>query len=106
MAHGGDNTRFDEPKTVTINTADTDTIDDIVKKLNNSQLGVTAYKGQILTDLTMSIRSLTSRTTGEGVSIKATDGNSASFFTQLGQVDGDNKKLVATTQGAKSTIRD
>ncbi|MDM5321610.1 flagellar hook-associated protein 2 [Bacillus altitudinis] len=92
-----------KPKTVTINTSDSDTIDDIVKKLNNSQLGVTAYKGQIFdgTNYVDTI-ALTSRTTGEGVSIKATDGNSASFFTQLGfQVDGDNK-LVATTQGQKA----
>ncbi|RAP18857.1 hypothetical protein C2W59_01433 [Bacillus pumilus] len=93
----------DSTKTVTINTSDTDTIDDIVKKLNNSQLGVTAYKGQIFdgTNYVDTI-ALTSRTTGEGVSIKAADGNSASFFTQLGfQVDGDNK-LVATTQGQKA----
>lgn len=92
-----------KPKTVTINTSDTDTIDDIVKKLNNSQLGVTAYKGQI-SDGTNYVDTiaLTSRTTGEGVSIKAADGNSASFLTQLGfQVDGDNK-LVATTQGQKA----
>lgn len=88
---------------VTINTSDTDTIDNIVSKLNNSQLGVTAYKGQIFdgTNYVDTI-ALTSRTTGEGVSIKAADGNSASFFTQLGfQVDGDNK-LVATTQGQKA----
>ncbi|WP_342496586.1 flagellar hook-associated protein 2 [Bacillus sp. FSL K6-3149] len=92
-----------EPKTVTINTSDTDTIDDIVKKLNNSQLGVTAYKGQIFDGSNyVDTVALTSRTTGEGVSIKAADGNSASFFTQLGfQVDGDNK-LVATTQGQKA----
>ena len=92
-----------EPKTVTINTTDTDTLDSIVTKLNNSQLGVTAYKGQIFdgTNYVDTI-ALTSRTTGEGVSIKATDGNSASFMTQLGfQVDGDNK-LVATTQGQKA----
>ncbi|MES1037692.1 flagellar hook-associated protein 2 [Bacillus pumilus] len=92
-----------KPKTVTINTSDTDTIDDIVKKLNNSQLGVTAYKGQIFDGSNyVDTVALTSRTTGEGVSIKAIDGNSASFFTQLGfQVDGDNK-LVATTQGQKA----
>ncbi|MEW6979098.1 flagellar hook-associated protein 2 [Bacillus pumilus] len=92
-----------KPKTVTINTTDTDTLDSIVTKLNNSQLGVTAYKGQIFdgTNYVDTI-ALTSRTTGEGVSIKATDGNSASFMTQLGfQVDGDNK-LVATTQGQKA----
>ncbi|AOZ89152.1 flagellar filament capping protein FliD [Bacillus xiamenensis] len=91
------------PKTVTIKTTDTDTIDSIVTKLNNSQLGVTAYKGQI-SDGTNYVDTiaLTSRTTGEGVSIKATDGDSASFLTQLGfQVDGDNK-LVATTQGQKA----
>ncbi|PRS80901.1 MULTISPECIES: flagellar hook-associated protein 2 [Bacillus] len=92
-----------KPKTVTINTSDTDTIDDIVKKLNSSQLGVTAYKGQIFDGSNyVDTVALTSRTTGEGVSIKAADGNSASFFTQLGfQVDGDNK-LVATTQGQKA----
>ncbi|WP_169055788.1 flagellar hook-associated protein 2 [Bacillus pumilus] len=92
-----------KPKMVTINTSDTDTIDDIVKKLNNSQLGVTAYKGQIFDGSNyVDTIALTSRTTGEGVSIKAADGNSASFFTQLGfQVDGDNK-LVATTQGQKA----
>ncbi|MCY7472578.1 flagellar hook-associated protein 2 [Bacillus safensis] len=92
-----------KPKTVMINTSDSDTIDDIVKSLNNSQLGVTAYKGQIFdgTNYVDTI-ALTSRTTGEGVSIKAADGNSASFLTQLGfQVDGDNK-LVATTQGQKA----
>ncbi|MGX9290421.1 flagellar hook-associated protein 2 [Bacillus sp. A015] len=92
-----------KPKTVTINTTDTDTLDSIVTKLNNSQLGVTAYKGQIFdgTNYVDTI-ALTSRTTGEGVSIKAADGNSASFLTQLGfQVDGDNK-LVATTQGQKA----
>ncbi|WP_437137214.1 flagellar hook-associated protein 2 [Bacillus safensis] len=92
-----------KPKMVTINTSDSDTIDDIVKKLNNAQLGVTAYKGQI-SDGTNYVDTiaLTSRTTGEGVSIKAADGNSASFLTQLGfQVDGDNK-LVATTQGQKA----
>ncbi|UYO35307.1 flagellar hook-associated protein 2 [Bacillus zhangzhouensis] len=92
-----------KPKTVTINTSDTDTIDDIVTKLNNSQLGVTAYKGQIFdgTNYVDTI-ALTSRTTGEGVSIKAADGHSASFLTQLGfQVDGDNK-LVATTKGKKA----
>ncbi|PRO41886.1 flagellar hook-associated protein 2 [Bacillus sp. LLTC93] len=92
-----------KPKTVTINTTDTDTIDSIVSKLNNSQLGVTAYKGQIFdgTNYVDTI-ALTSRTTGEGVSIKAADGNSASFLTQLGfQVDGDNK-LVATTPGQKA----
>ncbi|MCY7438243.1 MULTISPECIES: flagellar hook-associated protein 2 [Bacillus] len=91
------------PKTVTINTTDTDTLDTIVTKLNSSQLGVTAYKGQIFdgTNYVDTI-ALTSRTTGEGVSIKAADGNSASFLTQLGfQVDGDNK-LVATTQGQKA----
>ncbi|MEH3000853.1 flagellar hook-associated protein 2 [Bacillus pumilus] len=92
-----------KPKTVTINTSDTDTIDDIVAKLNNSQLGVTAYKGQIFDGSNyVDTIALTSRATGEGVSIKAADGNSASFFTQLGfQVDGDNK-LVATTQGQKA----
>ncbi|MDG2703056.1 flagellar cap protein FliD N-terminal domain-containing protein, partial [Vibrio parahaemolyticus] len=91
------------PKTVTINTTDTDTLDSIVSKLNNAQLGVTAYKGQIFdgTNYVDTI-ALTSRTTGEGVSIKAADGNSASFLTQFGfQVDGDNK-LVATTQGQKA----
>lgn len=91
------------PKTVTINTTDKDTLDSIVSKLNNTQLGVTAYKGQIFdgTNYVDTI-ALTSRTTGEGVSIKAVDGNSASFLTQLGfQVDGDNK-LVATTQGQKA----
>jgi len=91
------------PKTVTINTTDTDTLDTIVTKLNGSQLGVTAYKGQIFdgTNYVETI-ALTSRTTGEGVSIKAADGSSASFLTQLGfQVDGDNK-LVATTQGQKA----
>lgn len=91
------------PKTVTIKTTDTDTLDTIVTKLNSSQLGVTAYKGQIFdgTNYVDTI-ALTSRTTGEGVSIKAADGNSASFLTQLGfQVDGDNK-LVATTQGQKA----
>ncbi|MFJ5964429.1 flagellar hook-associated protein 2 [Bacillus sp. NPDC093026] len=92
-----------KPTTVTINTSETDTLDTIVSKLNNSQLGVTAYKGQI-SDGTNYVDTiaLTSRTTGEGVSIKATDGNSASFLTQLGfQVDGDNK-LVATTKGQKA----
>ncbi|MFS0656795.1 flagellar hook-associated protein 2 [Bacillus sp. 179-C3.3 HS] len=91
------------PKTVTIKTSDTDTIDDIVNRLNKSQLGVTAYKGQIFdgTNYVETI-ALTSRTTGDGVNIKATDGNAASFLTQLGfQVDGDNK-LVATTQGQKA----
>ncbi|MEI4789900.1 flagellar hook-associated protein 2 [Bacillus sp. FJAT-53060] len=92
-----------KPKTVTINTSDTDTLDDIVARLNNSQLGVTAYKGQIFDGTSyVDTIALTSRTTGEGVSIKATDGDSASFLTQLGfQVDGDNK-LVATTQGQKA----
>ncbi|KPN14739.1 flagellar capping protein [Bacillus australimaris] len=92
-----------EPKTVTIDTSDTDTVDDIVKKLNSSQLGVTAYKGQIFDGANyVDTIALTSRATGEGVSIKAADGNSASFLTQLGfQVDADNK-LVATTQGQKA----
>ncbi|MGE6630216.1 flagellar hook-associated protein 2 [Bacillus sp. NPDC077027] len=92
-----------EPTTVTINTSDTDTLDTIVTKINNSKLGVTAYKGQIFdgTNYVDTI-ALTSRTTGEGVSIKASDSDSTSFLTQLGfQVDGDNK-LVATTQGVKA----
>ncbi|MFT0801501.1 flagellar hook-associated protein 2 [Bacillus swezeyi] len=93
-------------KKVEISVGSTDTLDDIVSKINKSGLGVSAIKDKIYngTEYVETI-ALTSKTTGAGGSIQADDAATASFMTdQLGfALDADNK-LTASQVGENAEV--
>ncbi|MDN5388944.1 MULTISPECIES: flagellar hook-associated protein 2 [Bacillus] len=93
-------------KKVEISVSSTDTLDDIVSKINKSGLGVSAIKDKIYngTEYVETI-ALTSKTTGAGGSIQADDAATASFMTdQLGfALDADNK-LTASQVGENAEV--
>lgn len=93
-------------KKVEISVSSTDTLDDIVSKINKSGLGVSAIKDMIYngTEYVETI-ALTSKTTGAGGSIQADDAATASFMTdQLGfALDADNK-LTASQEGQNAEV--
>ncbi|MED1740755.1 flagellar hook-associated protein 2 [Bacillus swezeyi] len=93
-------------KKVEISVSSTDTLDDIVSKINKSGLSVSAIKDKIYngTEYVETI-ALTSKTTGAGGSIQADDAATASFMTdQLGfALDADNK-LTASQVGENAEV--
>ncbi|MDA1476547.1 flagellar hook-associated protein 2 [Bacillus changyiensis] len=93
-------------KAVNITVASTDTLDNIVSKINTSGLGVTAIKDKIFngTEYVETI-AFTSKTTGAGGSIQAGDAATATFMTsQLGfALDADNK-MVASQTGQNAEV--
>ncbi|MEC1500491.1 flagellar hook-associated protein 2 [Bacillus sonorensis] len=93
-------------KKVEISVSSTDTLDNIVSKLNSSGLGVTAIKDKIYNGSEyVETIALTSKATGAGGSIQAADAATASFMTdQLGfALDADNK-LTASQAGRNAEV--
>lgn len=91
-----------KPTEVNVTIAATDTIDDVISKLNSSGLGVTALKEKISngTDYADTI-AFTSNKTGEGFTLAAGDDATKSFLKdQLGfAVDDATNKLTANAEG-------
>ncbi|QTN95251.1 flagellar hook-associated protein 2 [Bacillus sp. LJBV19] len=91
-----------KPTEVNVTIAATDTIDDVISKLNSSGLGVTALKEKISngTDYVDTI-ALTSNKTGEGFTLAAGDDATKSFLKdQLGfAVDDATNELTANAEG-------
>ncbi|MDR7908401.1 flagellar hook-associated protein 2 [Bacillus velezensis] len=91
-----------KPTEVNVTIAATDTIDDVISKLNSSGLGVTALKEKISngTDYVDTI-AFTSNKTGEGFTLAAGDAATKSFLKdQLGfAVDDATNELTANAEG-------
>ncbi|PAD64644.1 flagellar filament capping protein FliD [Bacillus siamensis] len=91
-----------QPTEVSVSIAATDTIDDVISKLNSSGLGVTALKEKISngTDYVDTI-AFTSNKTGEGFTLAAGDDATKSFLKdQLGfAVDDATNELTANAEG-------
>ncbi|AFZ92342.1 flagellar hook-associated protein 2 [Bacillus velezensis] len=91
-----------KPTEVNFTIAATDTIDDVISKLNSSGLGVTALKEKISngTDYVDTI-AFTSNKTGEGFTLAAGDDATKSFLKdQLGfAVDDATNELTANAEG-------
>ncbi|XAZ37721.1 flagellar hook-associated protein 2 [Bacillus velezensis] len=91
-----------KPTEVNVTIAATDTIDDVISKLNSSGLGVTALKEKISngTDYVDTI-AFTSNKTGEGFTLAAGDDATKSFLKdQLGfDVDDATNELTANAEG-------
>ncbi|UOY86936.1 flagellar hook-associated protein 2 [Bacillus glycinifermentans] len=95
-----------EAKKIEIKVASTDTLDDIVTKINSSGLGVTAIKDKIYNGSEyVETIALTSKATGAGGSIQAADTATASFMTdQLGFALDSGSKLVASQEGQNAEV--
>ncbi|MEH7626067.1 flagellar hook-associated protein 2 [Bacillus subtilis] len=93
-------------KTVNISVTSTDTIDNVISKLNSSDLGVSAFKDKIWngTEYVETI-AFSSKVTGAGGSIQAADSATADFMSgQLGfSLDADNK-LTAYKEGTNAKV--
>ncbi|MED4515078.1 flagellar hook-associated protein 2 [Bacillus subtilis] len=93
-------------KTVNISVASADTIDNVISKLNSSDLGVSAFKDKIWngTEYVETI-AFSSKATGAGGSIQAADSATADFMSgQLGfSLDADNK-LTAYKEGTNAKV--
>ncbi|MCX2811084.1 flagellar hook-associated protein 2 [Bacillus sp. ChL18] len=91
-----------KPTEVNVTIAATDTIDDVISKLNSSGLGVTALKEKISngSDYVDTI-AFTSNKTGEGFTLAAGDDATKSFLKdQLGfAVDDATNELTANAEG-------
>ncbi|NCT23027.1 flagellar hook-associated protein 2 [Bacillus subtilis subsp. subtilis] len=93
-------------KTVNISVTSADTIDNVISKLNSSDLGVSAFKDKIWngTEYVETI-AFSSKATGGGGSIQAADSATADFMSgQLGfSLDADNK-LTAYKEGTNAKV--
>lgn len=93
-------------KTVNISVTSADTIDNVISKLNSSDLGVSAFKDKIWngTEYVETI-AFSSKATGAGGSIQAADSATADFMSgQLGfSLDADNK-LTAYKEGTNTKV--
>ncbi|OUL04249.1 flagellar hook-associated protein 2 [Bacillus spizizenii] len=93
-------------KTVNISVTSADTIDNVISKLNSSDLGVSAFKDKIWngTEYVETI-AFSSKATGAGGSIQAADSSTADFMSgQLGfSLDADNK-LTAYKEGTNAKV--
>ncbi|MED2946807.1 flagellar hook-associated protein 2 [Bacillus subtilis] len=93
-------------KTVNISVTSADTIDNVISKLNSSDLGVSAFKDKIWngTEYIETI-AFSSKATGAGGSIQAADSATANFMSgQLGfSLDADNK-LTAYKEGTNAKV--
>ncbi|OEI75902.1 flagellar filament capping protein FliD [Bacillus subtilis] len=93
-------------KTVNISVTSADTIDNVISKLNNSDLGVSAFKDKIWngTEYVETI-AFSSKATGAGGSIQAADSSTADFMSgQLGfSLDTDNK-ITAYKEGTNAKV--
>ncbi|AUZ40634.1 MULTISPECIES: flagellar hook-associated protein 2 [Bacillus] len=93
-------------KTVNISVTSADTIDNVISKLNSSDLGVSAFKDKIWngTEYVETI-AFSSKATGAGGSIQAADSSTADFMSgQLGfSLDADNK-ITAYKEGTNAKV--
>ncbi|NLS89250.1 flagellar hook-associated protein 2 [Bacillus subtilis] len=93
-------------KTVNISVTSADTIDNVISKLNSSDLGVSAFKDKIWngTEYVETI-AFSSKATGAGGSIQAADSSTADFMSgQLGfSLDTDNK-ITAYKEGTNAKV--
>ncbi|AUS11650.1 flagellar filament capping protein FliD [Bacillus subtilis] len=93
-------------KTVNISVTSADTIDNVISKLNSSDLGVSAFKDKIWngTEYVETI-AFSSKATGAGGSIQAADSSTADFMSgQLGfSLDTDNK-ITAYKEGTNVKV--
>ncbi|MFW2108446.1 flagellar hook-associated protein 2 [Bacillus spizizenii] len=93
-------------KTVNISVTSADTIDNVISKINSSDLGVSAFKDKIWngTEYVETI-AFSSKATGAGGSIQAADSATADFMSgQLGfSLDADNK-LTAYKEGTNAKV--
>ncbi|MCI4167759.1 flagellar hook-associated protein 2 [Bacillus spizizenii] len=93
-------------KTVNISVTSADTIDNVISKINSSDLGVSAFKDKIWngTEYVETI-AFSSKATGAGGSIQAADSSTADFMSgQLGfSLDADNK-LTAYKEGTNAKV--
>ncbi|MEC1288872.1 flagellar hook-associated protein 2 [Bacillus mojavensis] len=93
-------------KTVNISVTSADTIDNVISKLNSSDLGVSAFKDKIWngTEYVETI-AFSSKATGAGGSIQAADSATSDFISgQLGfSLDADNK-LTAYKEGTNAKV--
>ncbi|MBU5244515.1 flagellar hook-associated protein 2 [Bacillus halotolerans] len=93
-------------KTVNISVTSADTIDNVISKLNSSDLGVSAFKDKIWngTEYVETI-AFSSKATGAGGSIQAADSATSDFMSgQLGfSLDAENK-LTAYKEGTNAKV--
>ncbi|AKL86521.1 FliD [Bacillus atrophaeus UCMB-5137] len=93
-------------KSVEISVTSADTIDNVISKINSSNLGVSAFKDKIYngTEYVETI-AFSSKTTGAGGSIQAADAATADFMSgQMGfALDTDNK-LTAEKEGTNAKV--
>ncbi|MCY8175260.1 flagellar hook-associated protein 2 [Bacillus inaquosorum] len=93
-------------KTVNISVTSADTIDNVISKINSSDLGVSAFKDKIWngTEYVETI-AFSSKSTGAGGSIQTADSATAGFMSgQLGfSLDADNK-LTAYKEGTNAKV--
>ncbi|MGK9269038.1 flagellar hook-associated protein 2 [Bacillus inaquosorum] len=93
-------------KSVKISVTSADTIDNVISKINSSDLGVSAFKDKIFngTEYVETI-AFSSKATGAGGSIQAADTATADFMSgQLGfSLDADNK-LTAYKEGTNAKV--
>ncbi len=89
-----------------ISVTSADTIDNVISKLNSSDLGVSAFKDKIWngTEYVETI-AFSSKATGAGGSIQAADASTADFMSgQLGfSLDADNK-ITAYKEGTNAKV--
>lgn len=93
-------------KTVNISVTSADTIDNVISKINSSDLGVSAFKDKIWNGSEyVETIAFSSKATGSGGSIQAADSATADFMSgQLGfSLDADNK-LTAYKEGTNAKV--
>lgn len=93
-------------KTVNISVTSADTIDNVISKLNSSDLGVSAFKDKIWngTEYVETI-AFSSKATGAGGSIQAADSATADFMSgQLGFSLGADNKITAYKEGTNAKV--
>ncbi|MCY7783403.1 MULTISPECIES: flagellar hook-associated protein 2 [unclassified Bacillus (in: firmicutes)] len=93
-------------KTVNISVTSADTIDNVISKINSSDLGVSAFKDKIWNGSEyVETIAFSSKATGAGGSIQAADSATADFMSgQLGfSLDADNK-LTAYKEGTNAKV--
>jgi flagellar hook-associated protein 2 len=94
------------PREVEISVAETDTLDNIISKINASNLGVTAMKEKIDDGTGNYVETIvsTNSKTGAGAKIESTDASTQTFFENLG-FGWTGNELTADTQGQDAIVK-
>lgn len=93
-----------ETREVTINIGENDTLDDVIYKINSSNLGVTGMKLKDSSGVERLV--LTNNKTGEGGTIKAADSETFDFLQSLGfSLDDTTFNLIPETAGQNAKVK-